>query len=92
MGLQFLEVVCASLTAGMGLVDTVIAGINTTTVGLLIFGLHELHLLDQLFLAEVVVFEARMTIYSHHIHQRRSLRRDEKQTRNVGSIYAVIMT
>ena len=91
MGLQFLEVVCASLTAGMGLVDTVIAGINTTTVGLLIFGLHELHLLDQLSLAEVVVFEARMTVYGHHIHERRSLRRDEEQTRNIGSIYAVII-
>ena len=79
------------MTTGMGLVDTVIAGINTTTVGLLIFGLYELHLLDQLFLAEVVVFEARMTIYSHHIHERRSLRRDEEQTRNIGSIYAVII-
>ena len=91
MGLQFLGVVCVSMTTGMGLVDTVIAGINTTTVGLLIFGLHELHLLDQLFLTEVVIFEARMTIYSHHIHERRSLRRDEEQTRNVGSIYAVII-
>lgn len=75
----------------MGLIDTVIAGINTTTVELLIFGLHELHLLDQLFLAEVVIFEARMTVHSHHIHERRSLRRDEEQTRNVGSIYAVII-
>ena len=83
--------VCASLTTEMGLIDTVIAGINTTTVELLIFGLHELHLLDQLFLAEVVIFEARMTVHSHHIHERRSLRRDEEQTRNVGSIYAVII-
>ena len=91
MGLKFLKVVCVSMTTGMGLVNTVIAGINTTTVGLLIFGLHELHLLDQLFLTEVVVFEARMTIYSHHIHERRSLRRDEEQTRNIGSIYAVII-
>lgn len=91
MGLQFLGVVCASMTTGMDLVDTVIAGINTTTVELLIFGLHELHLLDQLFLAEVVVFEARMTVHSHHIHERRSLRRDEEQTRNIGSIYAVII-
>lgn len=91
MGLQFLGVVCVFMTTGMGLVDTAIAGINTTTVGLFIFGLYELHLLDQLFLTEVVIFEARMTIYSHHIHQRRSLRRDEEQTRNIGSIYAVII-
>ena len=91
MGLQFLKVVCVSMTTGMGLVDTVIAGINTTTVGLLIFGLHELHLLDQLFLTEVVIFEARMTVHSHHIHKGCSLRRDEEQAWNVGSIYAVII-
>ena len=79
------------MTTGMGLVDTVIAGINTTTVELLIFGLYELHLLDQLFLTEVVIFEARMAVYGHHIHQRRPLRRDEEQARNIGPVYAVII-